>query len=56
MGFFNHQRYSHILIATKLDAENTTLLDSYIQFYIFTNISGRYTKYATLKKLVQNVI
>ena len=43
---FLFEAYSQIVIDTKLDAENSTLLDS-IQFYIFTNISDMYTKYAT---------
>ena len=43
------------MIAIKLDAENTTVLDSCIQFYMFTNISDMCIKYAT-EKIVQNVI
>ena len=44
-----HYKYGYIqiVITTKLDAENTILLDSYIQFYMFTNIFDIYTKYAT---------
>ena len=34
-------------LATKLDVENTTLLDSCILFYMFKNTSDMYTKYAT---------
>ena len=34
------------MIATKLDAENTIVLDSCMQFYMFTNISDMYIKYA----------
>ena len=41
------------MIATTLDAENTSLQDSCIQFYMFTGISDMYTKYATYI-LVQN--
>ena len=37
------------MIAIKLDAENTNLLDSFIQFYMLTkfNIFYLYTKYVT---------
>ena len=40
---------SQIGIATKLDTETTIVLDSCIQFYMFTNIADMYTstKYAT---------
>ena len=38
---------SQIAIATNLDIENTTLLNSSIQFHMFTNISDAYTKYET---------
>ena len=38
---------SLIMIATKLDAENTIVLNSCIQFYMLTNISDIHTKYAT---------
>ena len=38
---------SQIVIATKLDGENTTLVDSFIQVYMFTNIYDVYTKYST---------
>ena len=37
---------SQIVIATKLDAENTPLLDSCIQFFKYTNISDIYSMYA----------
>ena len=43
------------MIAIKPDAENTTLLDTYIQFYMFTYISDICAKYATYK-VVKNVI
>ena len=33
------------MIATTLNAENTTLLASCIQFYMFANSSDMYTKY-----------
>ena len=35
-----------IVIATKLDAENTIVMDSCIQIYMFKNISDRYVMYA----------
>ena len=35
------------MIAAKMDAEYTIVLDSFIQFYMFQNISDMYTKYAT---------
>ena len=38
------------VIAIKLGAENTIVLDSCIKFYMFTNISDVYTKYATSHK------
>ena len=41
------QLWSQIVSVTTLDAENTTLLESCIHFYIFTNVSDMYTKYAT---------
>ena len=33
------------MISTKLEAKNTTLFDSYIQFYMFTNIEYIHTYY-----------
>ena len=39
---------SQSMIATKLDAENTTLLDSCIQCHMFTN-----TKYCSIKYSVK---
>ena len=43
------------VIAIKLDAEHTTLLNSCIKFYMFTNISyiDTCTKYATLTDSVK---
>ena len=43
------------MTAIKLDAEKTTLLNSGIEFYLFTDTSDVYTKYTT-KQIVQNVI
>ena len=35
-----------IVIAITLDADKIIVLDNRIQFYMFTNISDMYTKYA----------
>ena len=50
VNFFScNDSLSMIVIVTKLDGENKTLLDSCIEFYMFTNISDMYTQYSTYK-------
>ena len=53
LGRFAPLGTSQIVITTQLDTENTTVLDSYIQVYMFTNISDMYIKYATYTNIAK---